>query len=149
MSAVSRSSSSRPRGILRCVERCCPSAAQARRSEIDSACRTCSMQARRRAGLSSFPAPPPAGSAYPRSDPTPHAVLRLEILQAFYLVAFQPAELLAPAIIRHLAYPDRADRLGHALTLRGQHINLPQLGDDLFGLVALPRHCSPPCEQKT
>ena len=34
---------------------------QARRSEIDRACRTCSMQARRRAGLSSFPVPPPSG----------------------------------------------------------------------------------------
>ena len=55
MSAVSRSSSSRPRGGLRCVERCCPSTAQARRSETDSSRRTCSMQARRRAGLSSFP----------------------------------------------------------------------------------------------
>jgi hypothetical protein len=71
MSAVSRSSSSRPRGILRCVERCWPSAAQARRSEIDSTPRTCSMQARRRAGLSSFPGPPPAGSACPGSGPTP------------------------------------------------------------------------------
>src|SRR5262245_26726047 len=36
ISAVRRSSSSRPRGILRCVERCCPSAAQARRSETCS-----------------------------------------------------------------------------------------------------------------
>ena len=36
MSAVSRSSSSRPRGTLRCVERCWPSAAQARRSETCS-----------------------------------------------------------------------------------------------------------------
>jgi hypothetical protein len=48
--AVRRSSSSRP---LRCVERCCPSAAQARRSETCSCARTCSMQARRRAGLRS------------------------------------------------------------------------------------------------
>src|SRR5215470_13111368 len=46
MSAVSRASSSRPCGILRCVERCCPSAVHARRSEIDSTPRTRSMQAR-------------------------------------------------------------------------------------------------------
>ena len=60
ISAVRRSSSSRPRGTLRCVERCCPSAAQARRSETCSCARTCSMQARRRAGLRSFPGKPPA-----------------------------------------------------------------------------------------
>ena len=27
-----------------------------------------------------------------------------------------------------------------ALALRRQHINLPQLGNDLFGLVSLPSH---------
>jgi hypothetical protein len=46
--------------ILRCFERRCPSAAQARRSETCSCARTCSMQARRRAGLRSFPRRPPA-----------------------------------------------------------------------------------------
>ena len=51
MSAVGRSSSSRPRGALRRVERCWPGAAQARRPETDSVRRTCSTQARRRAGL--------------------------------------------------------------------------------------------------
>src|SRR5262249_39735478 len=51
ISAVRRCSSSRPRETLRCVERCCPSAAQARRSETCSCARTCLMQARRRAGL--------------------------------------------------------------------------------------------------
>src|SRR5262245_1414426 len=71
MSAVRRCSSSRPRGSLRCVERCCPSAAQARRSETCSCARTCSMQARRRAGLRSFPAQPPAEWAYPASDRKP------------------------------------------------------------------------------
>src|SRR5437016_9209136 len=60
ISAVRRCSSSRPRGTLRCVERCCPSAAQARRSETCSCARTCLMQARRRAGLRSFPEQPPA-----------------------------------------------------------------------------------------
>src|SRR4051812_6363967 len=50
-SAVNRSSSGRPRGTLRCVERCCPSAAQARRSETCITSLICSMQARRRAGL--------------------------------------------------------------------------------------------------
>jgi hypothetical protein len=45
---------------LRCVERCCPSAAQARRSETCMTAWICSIQARRRAGLRSFPGQPPA-----------------------------------------------------------------------------------------
>jgi hypothetical protein len=56
-------SSSRPRGTLRCVERCC--------SETCSCARTCSMQARRRAGLRSFPGQPPAERAYLASDRKP------------------------------------------------------------------------------
>ena len=40
-----------------------PSARQARRSETFSTDRMCSTQARRRAGLRSFPGQPPAGSA--------------------------------------------------------------------------------------
>src|SRR5205814_9967330 len=66
-------------------------------------------------------------------------VLRLEILQTLDLVALQPAKLLPPSVIRHHAYPDRADRLRHALALLGQIINLAQLGDDLFRLLPLPR----------
>ena len=53
-SAASRLASSRPRGTLRCVERCCPSAAQTRRSETCKCARTCAMQTRRCAGLRSF-----------------------------------------------------------------------------------------------
>jgi hypothetical protein len=85
MSAVSRSSSSRPRGTRRCVERCCPSARQTRRSDSFRVDRTCSMQARRRAGLTSFPKRPPSRSACPgqighrASEP---GILRLQILQA-------------------------------------------------------------------
>src|SRR5262249_29378173 len=74
-------------------------------------------------------------------------VLRLEILQPLDLVALQAAELLPPPVVGHLAHPDRADRFRYALTLRGQNINLPQLGDDLFRLVAPPWHSGPPCEQ--
>src|ERR1700719_3162330 len=61
-------------------------------------------------------------------------VLRFQVFEALYLVALQPAELLAPAVIRHLADTDRADSLGRALALRRQNINLPQLRDNLFGL---------------
>src|SRR5947209_2902623 len=67
----------------------------------------------------------------------------------FTLVALQPAELLSPAIIRHLGHPDLTDRIGNALALRDQNIDLPQLRNDLFRLVPLPRHCSPPSCQKT
>ena len=63
--------SSRPRGILRCVERCCPSATQAQRSDTPSSRRTCSTHSRRRAGLRSSPRRPPAGSACPMLDPRP------------------------------------------------------------------------------
>src|SRR5271155_661736 len=56
----------------------------------------------------------------------------------------QAAELLAPAIIRDLGNADRPHRVRDRLTLRNQHIDLPQLRDDLFRLVTFPRHWSPP-----
>jgi len=59
-SGANYSPSSRPRGTRRCVERCCPSAAQVRRSETCKCTRTCSMRARRRAGL--MPKLPDAGA---------------------------------------------------------------------------------------
>src|SRR5690606_29605854 len=73
MSSVSCCSSSRPRGIRRCVERCCPSTRHTRRSDtrFGRTERTWSMQARRREGLRSFPAQPPSGSACPASDRPP------------------------------------------------------------------------------
>lgn len=54
MSAVSASSSSRPRGAFLWVDRCWRSTRQARRSETPSVLRTCSIASRRRAGLSSI-----------------------------------------------------------------------------------------------
>src|SRR5262249_41881880 len=78
------------------------------------------------------------------------AVLELKILQALHLLALQPAKLLAPPIIRHLAHPDLADCVHHVLALRNQNIDLPQLRNDLFRLVSLPCHCSPPgCQRHT
>src|SRR5215468_4796495 len=70
------------------------------------------------------------------------AVLELKVLQALHLLGLQPAELLAPPIIRHLAHPDLADGVHHVLALRDQNIDLPQLGNDLFWFVSLPCHCS-------
>jgi hypothetical protein len=72
------------------------------------------------------------------------AVLERKVLQALHLLGPQPAELLAPPIIRHLTHPDLADCVHHVLALRDQNIDLPQLRDDLFRLVSLPCHYSPP-----
>ncbi len=76
---------------------------------------TCSMQRRRRAGLRSFPTRLPSRSASPASGPRPpsrrRSVLLLQILQPLHLVALQPAELLAPAIIGERRHPNRPNRL--------------------------------------
>src|SRR5262245_31701953 len=72
------------------------------------------------------------------------AVLEFEVLQALHLLNLQPAELLAPAIVGYFAHTNLADRVGHVLTLRDQNIHLPQLRNDLFRLVSLPCHRSPP-----
>src|SRR5262249_46019451 len=78
------------------------------------------------------------------------AVLELKVLQALHLLGLQPTELLAPPIIRPLAPPDLADCVRHFLALRDQNIDLPQLRDDLFRLVSLPCHYSPPgCQRHT
>src|SRR5262249_24907244 len=49
-----------------------------------------------------------------------------KVLQALHLLGLQPTELLAPAIIRHLAHADLADCVHHVLALRDQNIALPQ-----------------------
>jgi hypothetical protein len=36
------------------------------------------------------------------------------------------------------------DRIGHPHALAVQNVNLPQLRNNLFWLVALPRHLGPP-----
>src|SRR4029453_2593812 len=78
------------------------------------------------------------------------AVLELKVLQALHLLGLQPTKLLAPPIIRYLAHADLADCVHHVLTLRDQNIPLPQLRDDLFRLVSLPCHYSPPgCQKQT
>src|SRR3954449_12550238 len=152
VSAVSRSSSSRPRGTLRCVERCCPSAAQARRSETCMTAWICSIQARRRAGLEVSP-----GSLLQNElvqgqvgdCPAQTTIFLLELLQALHLVGLEPTVLLTPPIIGDLAHADLADRVSDVLALRDQNVDLPQLRDDLFRRVSLLRHCSPPSCQKT
>jgi hypothetical protein len=98
MSAVSRASSSRPCGMHRCVERCCPSTRQTRRSDSSSLDRTCSMQARRKAGLRSFadavlrvPRRPLSRSACPGSDRPPRgAAGHSQGVQFINPLTFQP-----------------------------------------------------------
>src|SRR5215217_6420336 len=75
---------------------------------------------------------------------TQPTILSLEFLQTLYLFDLQPAKLLAPAVIGHLAHTDLTDRLCRALSLRNQHINLPKLRYNLLRLVSLTCHCSPP-----
>src|SRR5947209_10360368 len=59
------------------------------------------------------------------------------------LLNLQPAKLLTPAIVGHLAHTDLPDRLRHALALRDQNIDLAQLRDDLdhFNGGGSPRPC--------
>src|SRR5665811_2034177 len=79
-----------------------------------------------------------------RDCPAKPGVLCLKILQPLHLLGLEPSKLLAPAIVRNLAYADLADRIGNALALRDQDIDLPQLRDKLLRLVPLPRHIGPP-----
>src|SRR5215467_14164363 len=121
ISAVSRSSSSRPRETLRCVERCCPSAAQARRSENAVALAPAQCRHGDARGLEVSP-----GSLLQnelvqrqiRDRLAQPAVLELKVLQALHLLDLQPVKLLTPAIVGHLAHTDLPDRLRHALALR-------------------------------
>src|SRR4051812_15764537 len=106
---VRASSSSWPRGVLRWAERCCPSALQARRSEMLIVCTMCSTQARRRAGLRVSPGGLLQDQFLQREirDGLPEAlVLGLQRLHALDLIGLEPAVLLPPAIVRHLGHPD-------------------------------------------
>jgi len=72
-------------------------------------------------------------------------VLRLQLLlHPLHLIRLQPAELLAPAIVSHLGHADRSHGVSNRLSLRSQHISLSQLGDDLLRLMTLSWHCDPP-----
>src|SRR3954463_8354888 len=108
-------------------------------------CTMCSTQARRRAGLRVSPGVLLQDQLIQREirDGLPEAlVLGLQRLHALDLIGLEPAVLLPPAIVRHLGHPDGADRIRHRGPLGNQHIDLAQLGDNLFRLVSLPRHGS-------
>ena len=63
-------------------------------------------------------------------------ILALKLLQPFHLLDLQSAKRLPPPIIADLAHVDLADRLPRGLALRDRHIDVSQLGDDLFRLVS-------------
>src|SRR6516225_2263519 len=147
ISAVRRCSSSRPRGTLRCAERCCPSAAQVRRSETCSCARICSSRHSDAGGLEVSPSSLLQNELVQRqigNRLAQPAVLEPKVLQALHLLGLQPTKLLAPPIIRHLTHADLTDCVHCVLALREQNIDLSQLRDDLFRLVSLPCHYSPP-----
>lgn len=82
---------------------------------------------------------PGAGAIHPISGAA-WLTLLLQLLQPLHLVQLQTAVLVAPAVIRDLADPDPADCLRQRRALHHRHVHLPQLGDDLLGLVLLSRH---------
>ena len=108
------------------------------------------MQTRRRAGLRSSAAlafGTPGGLLQDQlvqrqlGDGLPQPlILFLEPLEFLQLVGSHPAILLAPSVIGLLGDAHLADRV-HALhALADKHGNLPQLLNNLFGLVPLVRH---------
>src|SRR5271156_3415297 len=81
--------------------------------------------------------------------PPQPGVLRFQALELLDLTRLQPAELLAPPVIRHLGDADRSNGVRNRLALRRQDIHLAQLGDNLFRLVAFLSHRGPPPRSKT
>jgi hypothetical protein len=79
-----------------------------------------------------------------RHCPAKPGIPCVKILQPLHVLGLRPSKLLAPAIVRNLGYADLADRINNALTLRDQHIDLPQPRDNLLRLVRLLRHIDPP-----
>jgi hypothetical protein len=68
------------------------------------------------------------------------SVLSFQLLQPFDLIAFEPAIFRPPAIICKFRHAYRSHRFRDRSPLRRQHVNLPQLRDDLLRRVSLPRH---------
>src|SRR2546430_8032772 len=63
------------------------------------------------------------------------------------LIALQPAVFRAPAIVRYFRHTYRPNCFCDRPTLRGQHVNLPQLRDDLFSCMSLS--CHPSVDRKS
>ena len=80
-----------------------------------------------------------------RHRPAQPGVLRLQLLQPLHLVATSARHTPgASGSTSPRVTPIARIASATGLALRRQNINLPQLRDDLFRLVSLPRHCGPP-----
>lgn len=88
-----------------------------------------------------FPVLPLSGSSCRGSvgDHAPQTcILLLELLEALQLIPAHAPVLPAPPVIRLLRHADLAHRFGHAHAPTLQDFNLPQLRDDILGILWLP-----------
>ncbi len=69
--------------------------------------------------------------------------LLLELLQLLRLISSHAAVLLAPTVVSLLCDTHPPDRVNTGKSLSGQHINLAQLRDSLFGAVTLRSDLQP------
>src|SRR4051812_12863892 len=132
---VSSSSSGFRVGMYRCVPRGCPKIRQACRSLSPYLCRAVSTACRRRSGLTIFPGRYLVAPAFQRQigdKLLQPPVLILELLQSLGLINVETAVLLAPAIKRLLRRSNFFAGSSDVLTLTLQHLDLPQLGDNLL-----------------
>jgi hypothetical protein len=90
-------------------------------------------------GLEGGGGKPPARRIRPPGDQKP-LVLSLQYLQTLQLIPAHPATILAPAVAGLNRHTDLAHRIRNRLPLTLQHLNLPQLQNDVFGLVSFPSH---------
>src|SRR5579885_2351747 len=139
--AASRPSSSAAfLGGCRCVERCCPSTRQARRSETpkrsgrkQTACRRWSAAATFLGGLLEHL----LVQGQLGGEALEAGVLRLQLLKPLGLVGLEAAVLVAPAVQGLLAGAEALADLGDAQALGQVGLGLAQLGDDFFSRVPL------------
>ncbi len=102
--------------------------------------------ARRRSGLRSFP-----GNLLQRGllqlrvgqQPLQCEVLPLEVLQPLRVVRLQPAELVAPPVVRRLGHPQLPAHRRYILALGQKPVRGRQLPHHLLRAVPLPRRHDP------
>ena len=77
-------------------------------------------------------------------DPLQPSVLPLKLLEPLRLFDLETAVFVAPAVVALLGELGLFARLANSPALRHEHIDLPQLRDDLFSTMSLPRHLQVP-----
>ena len=104
------------------------------------ALRTRSMRLRRREGLGNFPcsfAQDHLIQGQIRYRPAKPSIPLLQILQSLQLVSAHHAILTPPPIVRVLCHSNLTNGFRRTYSLPLQHLNLPQLHHNLFGLQTL------------